>query len=100
MPKVVALQMPATNLAAFLTQRGYKVIEFNQLSRSRTQVDAVLYTHYRPEETISTYMSYTDNSDPITDDFPSAIMLNITGLQPDQVLNELDKRLRHRQYHH
>ena len=104
MKKTVALQHPATWLAETLAARGYKVISLQEAVSFRAHVDAVLYSSRRAE-TIPAFHGGLESADISVghrgeeapgDALPGAIMLNITGLHPEQVAAELEARLRHR----
>ncbi len=104
MKKTVALQHPATWLAETLTARGYKVISLQEAVGFRAHVDAVLYSSRRAE-TVPSFHGGLESADisvghrgedALGDTLPGAIMLNITGLHPEQVAAELEARLRHR----
>jgi hypothetical protein len=104
MNKTVALQHPSAWVAATLAARGYKVISLQEALSFRAHVDAVLYSSRRAE-TVPAFQSSLENADISVghrgewapeEALPGAIMLNITGLHPEQVADELESRLRHR----
>lgn len=101
MSKIIAVQSPGTRLSALLEERGYRVIDLSSANRSRTRVDAILYTGYRPDS-VTDAVEIADISwggfSPAPDEFPSAITLNITGLRPEQAVEALESRLRHRHW--
>ncbi len=103
MPKTVALRHPAGKLAAVLAAKGYKVLDLQEAVRFRVHVDAILYTAHRPEAGPAGYeaLEAVDMSVGLGPDWwadealPGAVMLNITGLSPEEVAEELKVRLRH-----
>lgn len=104
MKKTVALQHPSTWLVETLAARGYKVISLQEAVSFRVHADAVLYSSRRAE-TVPAFHSGLEAADisvghhgeeALGDALPGAIMLNITGLHPEQVAAELESRLRHR----
>lgn len=106
MPKILALQHPAAGLAATLAAKGYRTVSLQEAVRFRTHVDAVLYVARRPE-TGPAFQSALEAADISVghdpgglpgDAMPGAIMLNITGLQPEQVVAEVEQRLQHRHW--
>jgi len=106
MSKVVAVQSPGTKLTTLLEERGYQVIDLSSAARVHTRVDAILYTGYHPD-TVLTASPSAEFSDitwgglsPSPDEFPSAVNLNITGMRPEQAVDALESRLRHRHWHH
>ncbi len=101
MAKTVALQHPAGKLAAVLTDKGYKVLALQEAVRFRVHVDALLYAGHRPETGAevpeAADMSVGHGYGWLADDaLPGAVMLNITGLSPEEAAAELEIRLRHR----
>ncbi|MBP2628117.1 MAG: hypothetical protein H6Q68_2828 [Firmicutes bacterium] len=98
MPKTIALQSTNQTLINRLHEHGYKVIDMYEAHRQRAIVDAYLYTTYHPDA-FTTYNSLAETSDIILGDTapinqPSTtIMLNITHLQPEEVLLKLERRL-------
>ncbi len=104
MSKTVAVQHPSSWVAATLTAKGYKVISLHEALSFRAHVDAVLYSSRRAE-TVPAFQSGPESADISVghrgdwspdETLPGAIMLNITGLHPEQVAAELESRLRHR----
>jgi len=104
MPKIVALQYPASRLAGLLAQKGYRVVDLYEAFRLRTHVDAVLYSVRQPEAapdyhglsaaadiSLGDYMAASDG-------LPGAVTLNIAGRSPEAVVEELGRRLRQRQW--
>lgn len=98
MTKTIALQSSNQTLVNTLLEQGYKVIDMYEAHRQRAIVDAYLYTTYHPDA-FTSYYSVAETSDIMLGDTaeasqPSAtIMLNITNLQPDEVLLKLERRL-------
>lgn len=98
MTKTIALQSANQTLANILTEQGYHVIDMYDAHHQRAIVDAYLYSTYHPDA-FTTYHSLADTSDNILDDTiennePSTtVMLNITNLQPEEVLMKLERRL-------
>jgi len=98
MTKTIALQSTNQTLVNKLHEHGYKVIDMYEAHRQRTIVDAYLYTIYHPDA-FTTYNSVAEPSDIIlgtTEEInqsPTTIMLNITHLEPEEVLLKLERRL-------
>ena len=98
MPKTIALQSTNPILQNMLHEHGYKVIDMYEAHRQRAIVDAYLYTTYHPDA-FTTYNSLADDSDIIlgdtveTNHSPATLMLNITDLDPENVLLKLERRL-------
>lgn len=98
MPKTIALQSISQPLLHLLQAQGYKVIDMYEAHHQRATVDAYLYTTYHPDAFIS-YHSLAQPADIILGDIgeisqlPTTIMLNITNLEPEQVLMKLERRL-------
>lgn len=99
MAKTVALPDPAGKLAGLLAAKGYRLVSPQEAGRFRTNVDAVLYDGHRPERTglMGGEASRTPGG-PSDDELPGAIMLNISGLNPEAAAAELECRLRHRDW--
>jgi hypothetical protein len=107
MPKILALQHPAAGLAATLAAKGYETMSLQDAVRFRVHVDAVLYAAHR-QETSAAFHSALEAADisvghdhsggSLSETLPGAIMLNITGLHPDQVVAEVEQRLQHRHW--
>jgi len=105
MTKILALQHPAAGLAATLAARGYKTVSLQEALRFRPHVDAVLYTARRPETSPSFHealeaadicVGHDHGGSPAGDALAGAVMLNITGLHPEEVVAAVEWRLRHR----
>jgi len=98
MPKIIALQSTNKALLNKLHEHGYKVVDMYEAHRQRALVDAYLYTTYHPDA-FTVYNSLDETSDIILGDTASisqphnTIMLNITHLQPEEVLLKLERRL-------
>ena len=98
MTKIIALQSNNQALITRLHENGYKVIDMYEAHRQRTIVDAYLYTTYHPDA-FTAYNSLAETSNIILGDrFPidqscTTIMLNITHLEPEDVLLKLKRRL-------
>ena len=97
MPKTVALQSRMEHIAALLQARGYTVIDMYEASRPGTRVDAFLFTSNHPD-ILTSYNNLTSASD-ITigntapsDDELSTVMVNVTGLSPDEALAILEQK--------
>ncbi|MDR3588442.1 MAG: hypothetical protein P4N41_02120 [Negativicutes bacterium] len=106
MAKVVAVQSPGTKLTALLEERGYQVVDLSASARSHPRVDAILHSGYHPDSVLAASPSaeVADISwgglSPASDELSGPISLNITGLRPEQAVDALDSRLRHRHWHH
>jgi len=98
MTKTIALQSNDQTLLNKLHEHGYKVIDIYEAHHQRAIVDAYLYTTYHPDA-FTTYNSVAEGSDIILGDTeginqsPTIIMLNITHLEPEEVLLKLERRL-------
>jgi hypothetical protein len=98
MPKTIALQANSQELVDLLQQQGYTVVDMYQAHQQREAVDAYLYTTYHPDA-LTTYHSASDPLDsPLNiteeiDSYPATLMMNISGLPPEQVLIRLKHRL-------
>ncbi|MPM84424.1 hypothetical protein SDC9_131496 [bioreactor metagenome] len=104
MPKVIALHSDSGALAKYLTEQGYKVVDYTAAERPGIKVDAILCTGYHPDM-IATHTSFTERVDislgnirhDFYDEAATPVSINITGMGPDQVRDSLDRRLqRHR----
>ena len=71
--------------------------------RQRTIVDAYLYTCYHPDA-FNSYYSVAETSDIMlgtakeTSQPSATIMLNITNLQPEEILSKLERRLQQKHW--
>ena len=98
MTKTIALQSTNQALLNKLHEHGYQVIDMYDAHRQRAIVDAYLYTTYHPDA-FTAYNSVAEPSDIILGDTtpinqsPTTIMLNITHLEPEEVLLKLERRL-------
>lgn len=98
MNKIIALQSARQDLSRLLEQQGYTVIDMYQAHRQREIVDAYLYTAYHPDA-LTAYHSTAGLVDSVLDSgdeanqYPSALMLNITNFTPEQVVMTLKRRL-------
>ena len=98
MPKIIALQSTDPTLRDLLHEQGYTVIDMYEAHRNRELVDAYLYTTYHPDA-LTAYHSVAEPTDIILENegditpLPSTLMLNISDLQPEQVLLTLKRRL-------
>jgi len=98
MTKTIALQSNNPTLSHRLHEHGYKVIDMYEAHHQRTTVNAYLYTTYHPDA-FTAYNSLAESSDITLGDtveineLPTTIMLNITHLQPEEVLLKLERRL-------
>lgn len=103
MTKTIALQSNNQALLHRLHEQGYKVIDMYEAHQQRAIVDAYLYTTYHPDA-FTAYNSVVDGTDSMLDDTPpsnhstNTIMLNITNLEPDQILTTLERRLQKREW--
>ena len=103
MAKTIALQSTNQTLISALEQRGYTVIDMYEAHRQRALVDAYLYTSYHPDA-FTSYTSVAETSDIMLGDTVEAsqpsttIMLNITNLQPYEVLLKLERRLQQKHW--
>lgn len=98
MSKTIALQSANPKLLQMLLGQGYHVIDMYEAHRQRTFVDAYLYTRHHPDA-FTSYDSVAEASDIMLGDTPefsppaATVMLNITNLQPEEVLLKLERRL-------
>jgi len=103
MTKTIALQSNDQTLLNRLHEQGYKVMDMYEAHHQRAIVDAYLYTTHHPDA-FTTYNSVADSEDSILDDTPpinksaNTIMLNITNLEPEQILLTLERRLEEREW--
>ncbi|MBC8015457.1 MAG: hypothetical protein H7X79_06905 [Sporomusaceae bacterium] len=103
MAKTIALQSTNQTLINRLREQGYKVIDMYEAHRQRAIVDAYLYTSYHPDA-FNSYYSVAETSDIMLGDTaeasqPSAtIMLNITNLQPEEIVLKLERRLQQKRW--
>ncbi|MEN6414258.1 MAG: YkuS family protein [Veillonellales bacterium] len=102
MSKIIALQSYSQNLATFLFQQGYTVIDLQTAHFPGKKVDAILLSGYHPDM-VTSHTSLTEtahitlgNISHDIQNHPAAITLNITGLTPEQILAVLQYRLRRR----
>lgn len=104
MPKTIALQPFNQEVASLLRHQGYIVIDMYQAHRQRETVDAYLYTTYHPDA-FTSYHSVAEPTDIIlgnteeVSQLPKTIMLNITNMQPEQILMKLNQRLQEKYQH-
>ena len=102
----MAIHSPEAQLSDILTSRGYRIIELTEASRSRCHVDALLLTAFCPENATSCYQSPIASDiaigsvNIVQDDLPHTIVLNITGMYPEQVVDLLQRHLRHHHWNH
>lgn len=97
MARTVALADPASRLGGLLAAKGYKLVGLQEARRFRAHVDAILYTGYRPEASgLTAGLTDSAGARPASDDLPCAIMLDVTGLDPQQAAAELEYRLQRR----
>lgn len=107
MPKVIALHSASGALAKYLTEQGYKVVDYTAAERPGIKVDAILCTGYHPDM-IATHSSFTERVDislgnirhGFYDETDLPLNINITGMGPDQVRNSLDCHLRQHSHSH
>jgi len=85
------------DVARVLCSRGYKVVSMYEASNPDTQVNAFLYTSYHPDiDTSFNNLSETDNivfNQSLPHEESSVIMLNVTGLGPEEAVDILEERL-------
>ncbi|MDD4600481.1 hypothetical protein SDC9_15053 [bioreactor metagenome] len=104
MPKTIALHSTTGALAKYLTEQGYQVIDYPAAERPGVKVDAILCTGYRPDM-IAAYSSLTERVDislgnihhDFGNDHAVPVNINITGMSPEQVRDNL---YRHLERHH
>lgn len=104
MSKIIALQSRIGKLAKFLQEHGYTVIDMYEAKYPGQPVDAFLYTGYHPDMVPSPF-SLAESAD-ITlgnhhhefQDHTTPLMLNITGLKSEQVLELLRRQLPSRHF--
>lgn len=98
--RTIALPDLAGKLAGLLAAKGYRLVSLQEAGRFRAHVDAILYGGYPPDVADLT-AGWTDIAlgGPADDELPGAIMLNISGLNPEAAVAELEYRLRHRTWH-
>jgi hypothetical protein len=97
MAKTIALPDPAGRLAGLLAAKGYRLVSLQEAGRFRAHVDAVLYGGRRPDaDNLTAATNDMALGGPADDELPGAIMLNISGLNPEAAVAELEYRLRHR----
>ncbi len=95
MPKTIVLATPCARLTDELTAHGFRVVDGTYHSQPGKAADAYLYTSYRPDtaDLLSAHPEHADisigNYHYTTEDHPATIMLNITGLNPGQVIDTL-----------
>ena len=103
MSKILALQYPAAKLARLLAEQGYKIISLQEARQHRAHVDAILYFGHRPD-TLTDCQETADFADvslgavAAADAAIDAVMLNISGMNAEQVAAELEYRLRPRNF--
>lgn len=98
MDKVIAVQSSLEDVSRLLKQKGYQIIDVYQASKPGYKVDAFLYTSSHPD-IVTSYNSLTEtdkvafNTGVPQLNETSIIMLNVTGLLPEEVLSLLEERL-------
>lgn len=104
MPKIIALHSATGALAKYLTEQGYKAVDFSAAGQPGTRIDAILCTGYNPD-IVATHFSVTERVDISLGNinctfnyghFPASI--NITGMDPQQVRDILNSRLEHHRH--
>lgn len=106
MSKVIALQSHTGALAKYLSEHGYRVVDYDTIHRPGIKVDAILCTGYHPDM-VTSHSSLTERVDislgnirhDFIDDHVLPVNVNITGMAPEQVKNSLDQAL-HRHVHY
>lgn len=102
MSKTIALANPNSRLAGELTTRGFRVVDGANPAIPGQAADVYLYTCYRPttEACLTAHSEQADISighyHYTTADHPDTIMLNITGLNPGQVIDRIQHELERR----
>lgn len=97
MAKTIALPDPAGKLAGLLAAKGYRLVGLQEAARFRAHVDAILYRGQGPDTaTLTAGGAAIASGEAAGDELPGAIMLNISGLNPEAAVAELEYRLRHR----
>jgi len=105
MPKTIALQSGMSEVASMLRDKGYQVIDIYEAKRPGAKVDAYLYTSYHPDafnsslgalEYADVMVGYTSMS---YDHQTSPMMMNITGMSPQQTVSTLEQRLGYKDRH-
>ncbi|WP_371375140.1 hypothetical protein [Sporomusa aerivorans] len=102
MPKTIALAKPNSKLASELAAHGFRVLDGVYQSSTGQAADIYLYTSYRPttEACLTAHTEYADISighyHYTTTDHPATIMLNITGLNPSQIIDRVQHELARR----
>lgn len=99
MPKTIAIADPNSRLAAELAAHGFRVVDGASQARPGQAADVCLYTSYRPttEACLTAHSEQADISighyHYTIADHPATIMLNITGLNPRQVIDCIQHEL-------
>lgn len=97
MSKIIALQSTNQSLALLLQEHGYQVIDMYEAHRQHSSIAAYLYTTYHPDAFTSHY-SLAESVDNILGNidessyFRNTLMLNISNLEPEQILMILERR--------
>lgn len=105
MPKTIALQSGMSEVASMLRDKGYHVVDIYEAKRPGSKVDAYLYTSYHPDAFNSSLgiLEYADISVGYTsisyDHHTSPVMMNITGMSPQQAVSTLEHRLGYKDRH-
>jgi len=95
MPKIIALQSSNQLLIDQLQKQGYQVMDLYEAHKQRAIIDIYLYTTYHPDA-FTLYPSFAENSDIIlssatqSDEISTTIMLNITQLEPDEIIRKVN----------
>ena len=93
MTKTIALHFPATKLTEILQSHGYQVINLAEATLSNCHIDALLLNADCPERTVCCHQlpAAADitigNGNTGLDDIPHTIVINITGMYPEQIIN-------------
>lgn len=105
MSKIIALQSHMGAIAGLLRDKGYRVIDKYEAQRPGSRVDAYLYTNYHPEafNSLHSSLEYADVSVGYTslsyDRHTTPLMLNISGMTPEQAVSTLEHRLGYKDRH-
>ncbi|HWR43548.1 hypothetical protein [Sporomusa sp.] len=102
MPKTVVLAHHNQKLVNELTAHGFQVVDSATHAKPGQAADAYLYASYRPDTDacLATHPDHADisigNYHYTTIDHPATITLNITGLNPGQIVDTLRHQLARR----
>jgi ABC-type molybdate transport system ATPase subunit len=87
------------NITKLLEKQGYHVVDMQEASKPGLKVDAFLFTSNHPD-IVTSYNNLSNAADvslaletPQQDSSVNTIMLNITGMSPQEAVQELEHRL-------